>query len=437
MNIYLYDEFDPETSAMLQALYSRSSDSVTAHVKKVKERGSANFMASYYVGYGHASIGDCGVTTLYIEDISILACKAIQDFSLYSGQETSTRYINFSSRRLHDPCGHKATQNILRRWINFYTEVSEKLVPIFKKDFPCGANDNPIHWEKAVQARVFDVARGFLPAGVTSQLAWTTNLRQAHEQLLRLETHPLEEVRTIGTTCRSILREKYPNSFGHSISPEDISYLKNSQATEAYARAEEFNLAEDCFECIDDVAEFEDQGALAEILSTRPRRSHLPRTLSRLGLYRSRFLLDYGSFRDLQRHRGGLCRMPLLTDKYGFNSWYLNQLPLEMKASAIAFVGAQLQLISELKNITFEDLQYYLPIGMNVACELQYGLPEMVYVAELRSSQTVHPTLRRVAHEMIKFLKKRHPLLKIYADESPDMFSVRRGSQDIVDRHEK
>src|ERR1043166_2231787 len=99
MRIYIHDEFPPETSAMLQALYSRSDKSVEQHVQKVQERGADKFMASYYVGYGHASIGDCGVTTLFVEDISILACKAIQDNALYSGQETSTRYIDFAGRR--------------------------------------------------------------------------------------------------------------------------------------------------------------------------------------------------------------------------------------------------------------------------------------------------------------------------------------------------
>lgn len=435
MKVYLHDEFDPETSAMLQALYSRSAESVTSHVEKVRKRGSANFMASYYVGYGHASIGDCGVTTLYIEDVSILSCKAIQDFQLYSGQETSTRYIDFSSRRLHDPLGTEYSEKILRRWVEFYTDIAASLGPVLRQDFPCGSHDNPNHWEKAIQARAFDIARGFLPAGVTSQLAWTTNLRQAHEQLLRLQTHPLAEVRQIGMECRSILIAKYPNSFGHKVSPEEISYLAKAQESEAYFSPDNFDVAADHFKCVDDVGGIEGETKIAELLSTRPRKSQLPRTLARLGTYRCQFLLDFGSFRDLQRHRGGLCRMPLLTSQYGFNTWYLSQLPIEMRRKACAFIEAQLQMISELRAVSVEDLQYYFPIGMNVPCELHYGLPEMVYVAELRSSQTVHPTLRRIAHEMTKFLKSRHPMLRIYADESPDLFTVRRGAQDIVDRH--
>jgi hypothetical protein len=40
MEIYIYDDLQAEDSAMLQALYSRSSDSVTKHIEKVKETGS-------------------------------------------------------------------------------------------------------------------------------------------------------------------------------------------------------------------------------------------------------------------------------------------------------------------------------------------------------------------------------------------------------------
>ena len=48
--IFIHYEFEPEASAMLQALYSRSAESVERHVEKVRERGSAKFMESYYVG---------------------------------------------------------------------------------------------------------------------------------------------------------------------------------------------------------------------------------------------------------------------------------------------------------------------------------------------------------------------------------------------------
>lgn len=92
--IHITDAYPPEANAMMQALYSRSPQSVFAHIKKVEEVGSDKFMAAYYVGYGHKSIGDCGSTTIFAEQVSMLAAKAIQDHPLYSGQEASTRYLD-------------------------------------------------------------------------------------------------------------------------------------------------------------------------------------------------------------------------------------------------------------------------------------------------------------------------------------------------------
>jgi len=47
-----------------------------------------------------------------------------------------------------------------------------------------------------------------------------------------------------------------------------------------------------------------------------------------------KFLLDFGSFRDLQRHRNGETLMPLLTTKFGFYQWYLDQLPEDLQIKA-------------------------------------------------------------------------------------------------------
>ncbi len=70
---------DSEAEAMLQALHSRSIGGLMHHMKVLEERGADNFMKNFYVGYGHKSIGDLGSTTIFVEGISMLAAKAIQD----------------------------------------------------------------------------------------------------------------------------------------------------------------------------------------------------------------------------------------------------------------------------------------------------------------------------------------------------------------------
>ena len=115
--IHIFHDLHPEDCAMLQALYSRSPASVVDHLDKVLAAGSGKFMERYYVGYGHASIGDCGVTTLFIENYSMLAAKAIQDNPLYSGQEASTRYLDFAQQPMIDPYNHPASSAIQQGWM--------------------------------------------------------------------------------------------------------------------------------------------------------------------------------------------------------------------------------------------------------------------------------------------------------------------------------
>jgi thymidylate synthase ThyX len=435
MRVFLFDEFPPETSAMLQALYSRSSQSVLDHVRKVRERGPGKFMASYYVGYGHASIGDCGVTTLYLEDVSLLACKAFQDFPLYSGQETSTRYIDFSKQALIDPLGSSKTEALQRRWLDFYDEVVAKVTEHLKFRFPPPKESNEARWGKAIAARTFDILRGILPAGVCTNLSWTTNLRQAHEQLVRLEGHPLIEVQEGAAECRRILQVQYPSSFGHEISGPEKQYARIAAATEAYVSPDAISILPGEFRAPSDIDNARLEAEASELIMSRPRKMPLPKTLARFGHYRCYFTLDFGSFRDLQRHRGGLYRMPLLTSKLGFHPWYLDQLSEETRERVERFLRQQLTELDSLnRSLSPEDKQYYLPIGLNVACELMYDLPQMVYVAELRSAQTVHPTLRAIAQKLACLLSRNHPRLALYADMSPDEFCIRRADQDIVER---
>ncbi|CAK0775418.1 Thymidylate synthase complementing protein [Gammaproteobacteria bacterium] len=430
--IFIHDEFDPEATAMLQALYSRSAESVENHVHKVLAKGSKKFMESYYVGYGHASIGDCGTTTLFFEKVSILAAKAIQDNPLYSGQETSTRYIDFSSQDLHDPLNSKKSYSILRNWIEFYLKASGPLKQFITERFPRTTNTNPATWEKAINARCFDILRGFLPAGATTQLSWATNLRQAYDKLTLLCYHPLAEVRAIAHTALQKLGHRYPASFSHGNAEVRDYYYATFRQSIHYGNAA-LSPRDGDYLFVNNIDSHRLESEQKDLLQSRPKGVQLPRFVSEYGRCRFRFLLDFGSFRDLQRHRNGLCRIPLVTDRYGFNQWYINQLPPSLQEEAVQFISSQSQAISEL-GASPEELQYYFPLGQNVCCELVYDLPQIVYVIELRSSVTVHPTLRHVVHRMYQSICESLPMVKLYADLTPDNFCVRRGNQDIISK---
>ncbi len=188
---------DGQAEAMLQALHSRSTGGIKHHLKILKEKGAENFMEQFYVGYGHKSIGDCGSGTVFVEGISMLAAKAIQDWRLYSGQEASTRYVDFSEQKFLDPSKTKEGEEIMESWRKFYLDAQKPVQEHLKIQFPKKEHENEKIYDKAIAARAFDITRSFLPAGATTNVAWRMNFRQFADEMMLLRHHPLEEVRDI------------------------------------------------------------------------------------------------------------------------------------------------------------------------------------------------------------------------------------------------
>jgi thymidylate synthase ThyX len=420
MDIIIVDHLPPETVAMLQALYSRSPSSVRERLLEVKD--PTKFMAQYYVGYGHKSIGDCGTTSIFIENVSLLAAKAIQDSPLYNGQEASTRYLDMSKQALISPIESKIQSD----WMDLYTLVLSAMIPVLSRRYPRQDGEKESIWAKAIKAKAFDIARGFLPAGITTYVAWHTNLRQAADQLKMLRHHPLTEVRSIAEGIHNELLLKYPSSFSHKMYLEEEKYL--SRSVEAFAYHDEVY---PFFEVLTEGLLTKHLKQHESLLRNRPAHAELHQRFRQYGNITFNFMLDFGSYRDLQRQRSAVQEMPLLTIKHGFNQWYLEQLGPSL-CETIQFRLRELEIMINDLNTTDTVKQYYTAIGYNVAVSITCPLPAAVYIAELRSSDSVHPTLRVQAQRMGEALKQIVPYMAMHHDLSPGSWSLKRGEQDIV-----
>ena len=421
---------NPEALAMLAALHSRSIGGIKSHLEVLSDKGADKFMSTYYVGYGHKSIGDCGSATVFIEGVSMLAAKAIQDWPLYSGQEASTRYIDFAEQPFIDPLNTPETKELQENWRTFYLKALDELQPVLKERFPLGKGEKEKTYNKAIAARAFDTLRCFLPAGAGTNLAWHGNLRQFADKLLVLRHHPLAEVREIAESVEDALIEAFPNSFD--------AEKKRFDRTEAYngAMMSEFNYFDDVepseFSLAHDGVDHKLLASYKDALSSRPPKTELPKMLSECGQVQFKFLLDYGSFRDIQRHRAATQRMPLLGVHHGFHPWYLNELPENLRAEADTLIETQSKKIESL-DTSPEVKQYYTAMGFNCTNRITGTLPALVYLAELRATRFVHPTLRERAQQMAATLEETYSQegLVMHLDQEADRFDVKRGEQDI------
>ncbi len=423
----------PEADAMLQALYSRSPASVHEHLKEIAIKGPEKFMSNYYVGYGHKSIGDCGSITLFAEGISMLAAKAVQDWMLYAGQEVSTRYVDFSVAKFEDPVSTESSRIYLEKFRSFYVYALPKVVSSLHVRFPKGSSE--VGYEKAIHARAFDILRGFLPAGATTSVSWHTNLRQAADKLMLLRHHVLGEVRDIASAFEKVLIEAYPSSFSGKRYEETENY--NTEWVRNYyyftdPTCPDFALQRD------DVAyeELDANPVWQNIFAKRPPKTEVPKIAAELGTMQFRFLLDFGSFRDVQRQRAVSQRMPLLTVRHGFEKWYLAELPKDVHIEAELLLKQSLRYMVMLRDrdVPKEVMQYYLPMGYRVPIRITGDIPALVYLAELRATRFVHPTLQVRAHQIANELKTMLGGygLRLHVDSEVGRFDVRRGLQDIT-----
>lgn len=422
-----------EATAMLQALHSRSTEGINGHLQVLAERGAEKFMSTYYVQYGHKSIGDCGTAIVFIEGISMLAAKAIQDSKLYNGQEASTRYIDFAAQPFHNPDGSTAGKEILETWRNFYLEAVSAMKAALPDRFPQGDGEKDTSYQKAIAARAFDITRGFLPAGASTNLAWSSTLRQFGDRIQELRHHPLEEVREISAVLEDAMIATHPSSFNTEKKRYEATeqYLADATAQYYYhdPKTPDMALVHDGI----------DRSALQpyrDLIAIRPPKTELPKWLGAYGTSSFAFTLDYGSFRDIQRHRAVTQRMPLLTMDIGFHNWYLSELTDEVRRRAETLLATQREAIEKLTEDPLTR-QYYIPMGYSISNYLTGDLPALTYLVELRASSMVHPTLATRASEMAALLKDTYgdDLGTVFhLDPEPGRFNVKRGDQDIIKR---
>lgn len=427
--IVVIDNLVPEDAAMLQALYSRSPASVVEHLDKVTKAGSGKFMDTYYVGYGHASIGDCGTTAVFVENVTMLAAKAIQDWPLYSGQEASTRYMDFSKAVFENPAGTPEGEAIQERWRRFYIEALPKVQLSLIQRYPKQDGEDEKVYVRAIAARCFDVMRAFLPAGAHTNLSWTTNLRQAGDKLHWLSAHPDPSIARLGVDIERVLVSHYGHSFRDD-SPDGIAFRSASMLDGYFLGPSEATRPEGSIRFTVDMDMVRSHRAL---FASRPRGVELPHWLAEVGTIQSEFLLDFGSFRDLQRHRNGTIRMPMLTTRLGFHGWYLSELPDDVRHEAATLLDEQARAIEALK-LDPVIAQSYVAMGYLVGCRVTQSLPAFVYRLELRSSKTVHPTLRWIVRREAHWFRNRFPEIPLHTDDDPDSWTIRRGKQTIEEK---
>lgn len=434
---------DPEVLAMLQAFYSRSHLGVESRIADLgtQEDRIKNSLKTYYLGYGHDSIGDCGWATLFIEDVSMLAAKAIQHHPLYNGQEKSTRYLNFQSPDpfYHPQPGRDDIAAYYQQWLELYQFIRHTLLLAYRQHVPQLESESTTAYENALACATFDVCRGFLPAGTKTSLSWTSPLRIIREHSIELAHHPLLEVRELAHHILKTCHQRYPSTFAATDGQPTPASLYMELCARKERRMLYSSMVPDELALLD-FYRFDTEGVKRDMigeLQQRPAGAALPRYINHYGTITGSFWLDFGSFRDLQRHRNGTINIPEFRLESGFHPYYTEGIIKELFLSHdYEWVMNQVyelwrQLFNFQEILHEDDMQYLYPLGWRVPVQYTATLPQWVYMVKLRCKKTVHATLRDAMLQIADQLERRFSL-DLGVDYGPSEWVTRqRGMQTI------
>ncbi len=440
-------------------VYEDSPDEQTIAIKKAQ-----NFYDRILDGFGDDSIGELGGAHLAVENVSIIAAKALEDARIGgSPLEKSTRYIYFDQKINDQYLFYKepvimtsAYRDLYLETCNFlfdtYTSLIPKLTALIEKDFPLEEHVSKVAYNAALRAKVLDCLRGLLPAGTLTNLGIFGNGRFYENLIRKLSFNNLTELRDRGKDIYEELNKVMP-SFVRRTEPtnkynqEYVEFFeKNKELLKKYhdehlqnintnknhgvnliyydkdspIRVAASLLFENSHVSLDELLRFcnnlpKDQ--ITEIFkdlgNIRENRRHKsPRALEQ-ATFTFEITADFGIYRDLQRHRILTQERQLLTCNYGY---YIPQeiIGTEMEGEyekAIFQAKNAYDIISEELP---EEAQYIVPMAYNVNWYFHINLRSLQWLCELRSSPAGHPSYRYIAQEMANQICSVYPEFKYF-----------------------
>ncbi len=412
----------PSVQATVLAKYSRSPQSAVEIVNKLTEEEADKFQDKWVIGYSHSSVAELASVPICFEGVSIVASKFLESFQRPGYSEKSTRYQVFSRDSFITPHGAPDTMaKFAARFYDaydaLYPKVLRRVATLMGKD----PTDPAVLEDRLVKARTFDNVRYLLPAGTGTNLAWVGNLRDIRYLIAAARGHTNPEIRELAELASAAvmdiapvhIKDIEPDSFDPPIgSLGNLSSKFNLQKPDWYVDLYRPHLLPDpklvqkSFESLVGDLHCMSWSAFCKHMEGRGKRG-VPKVFRTVNLTFD-IMMDYGAFRDLQRHRRCEQYVEPLTASYGY------LVPDDIAGSDIEpeYRAAMDSLSAYDDDRVVHDanlMQYMVPLGYLHRSIFQMDLAELYYVGELRTQPQGHISYRRVAYGLIQLGKERLP----------------------------
>lgn len=418
-----------------------------------------NFYDRILDGYGDDSIGELGGAHLAIENISMLAAKAIEDCRIGgSPLEKSTRYIYFDQKMNGEYLYYKEPilmtsafrdkyLTMCDRLFETYSALIPPLTEVMEKRFPKEHEVSKVAYTAALRAKVLDCLRGLLPASALTNMGVFGNGRFFESLLQKLNSHNLVEMQGLGKKgfqelskiIPSFVRRgdpahKHQQAYAHysEKTKNDLKMLADRHTSQIrgmenpgvrlidydpdsvyrVAAALLFEYSNSGMLELEEYCRTLSEEELNRILDAgchyrENRRHKSPRALEN-AYFTFEIVTDFGAFRDLQRHRMLTQDRQILTCDLGYFT-PSEIVGTDMERSYCDAMEEAKKVYQQIAEELPEEAQYVVPMAYNIHWYYKINLRGLQWLCELRSSPAGHPNYRYVAQELAKQVIKVFP----------------------------
>ncbi|MGD0577191.1 MAG: FAD-dependent thymidylate synthase, partial [Candidatus Staskawiczbacteria bacterium] len=447
-----------DVKAVTFAKCSRSPESFDKIAAELTDEKSAEFHEKWVVGFGHSSIAEHAVISLAIENVSNIATKIIEDSRLASFTEKSSRYQIFNKEKLYMPENVMNSDlkeiylDAVNSLMDVYEEMTLPMMEFVKQKYPKPAEQDEKLYNMVSKARACDNLRYLLPAATLTNLGMTINTRELEHLIAKLLSHPLKEMQDIGSEMKKNGMEavptllKFANKNNYIV--ETKKQLKNIADWELgqdpgnnsavtivdYDKDAENKLVagilypysnlsyEEIAKKVRNLSAERKEKIIDEALKRRDKFDQPLRELEHI-YYTFDILLDFGAFRDVQRHRMCTQSNQPITVVHGYD------LPPEIREAGFeekfkAVVEKSADAFQKIYEKFPEEAQYVVPMCFRKRVLITWNLRELHHFISLRSGKKGHASYRRIAQECWRKLNEIQPLLAKYIRVDMDEMSV-------------
>jgi thymidylate synthase ThyX len=466
------------TAAAMARLSRRGSDLRETYLDEFAmagEKDASGLIHRVVTAYGDDSVQQLVGLHLVVEDASNLLTKKLEWGRFASYLEQSTRYIYEKDSK--GKYRYYVPENFTPKITKHYVKINDQIFDIYSQmvrkltDHVRKMNPEPeekrekIAWRGATKAQACDAIRPVLPVSTKATVGIFASAQAAESLIMHLLSEDLIEARMVGQRMLEEARKVMPAFFeradkadrggamtaflaakrgkvkktAENLGSNEQLVKENSVSLLDFWPKKELDVVPHLLFADSNLSTSELQNKISKMtdnqkgkiledyMGTRLNRRHKPGRALEIPHYFWEVVADYGTFRDLQRHRviDAFEWQRLRTD-YGYD---IPDLVKEagLKKDFKACFELSEQLVKTLLAVGFEEeAQYATLFGHRMRYRFMLNARAAFHFIELRSSPQGHPGYRKIVTQMHQQLAKVHPRIAsamkfVNKDEDPEL----------------